>query len=93
MTTDSNPAALAQITEQLAALRSENRALRAALEHQQAEARILQLWHRDDARQITQLEDLADQLAALLHTHGHTPETTPILALLRTYKQPTDQPC
>ena len=93
MTTDSNPAAVAVIAEQLAVLRAENRVLRDALEHHQSEARILRLWHRDDARQLTQLEDLADQLAALLHTHGHTTENTPILALLRTTKKTTHQPC
>jgi len=80
MTTDSNPAAVAQLREQV-------RTLEAALEHQTAETRTLRFWIRQDQRTIAQFEDLADQLRALLQTHGHTPENTPILALLQTYKK------
>lgn len=76
----------AQLLEINRDLRKENRALLDNIDHLMAEARTLRQWIRDDAQRIAQLEDIADRMGALLAIHGHTPTTTPILALLKTLK-------
>ena len=70
MTTDSNPAAIAALTDEIKNLRQENQALRAVAEHLAAESRTLRLWLRNDASKLSHWQDCAEQLAAVLQSQN-----------------------
>lgn len=64
-------------------LREENTKFKNEIAELNQQAKTLRAWLRNDNAKCERFRDLAEQLAELLRTHGHTPDNTPILSLLQ----------